>query len=493
MRRAFLTVLLAALCATAWAVPEDDALERGLAAIRRENIGADVFFLADDAMRGRDTPSPEQRVAARYIRSRLERLGFTPGGDDGSFFHDYELDVQQIDAGASHVVLAGKDGERRLTFGADYYFGSSLEVDDLSVDADVVFCGSGKRRDFEAVGADKLRGRWAFCLDEGGLTIRRRNLALDEGGLTIRRRNLAREHGAVGILVTPGPDYKKDPYPERHARATADLLAGRVLRSFGPRGGGKKRDVFPQVFLAPESSAGLAAGAAVGDVLGFRVREERRALRKISLENVCGLWPGTDRADEVILVSAHYDHVGTQGDDVYNGADDNASGSTGLLALAEALAERGPLRRSVLLIWVSGEEKGLLGSKAWATDPTLPAGARAVCNINIDMIGRNAPERLGITPTEGHRSHNGLTRLAQELAPLEGFGKLQSADAYYHRSDQAEFARLDIPVCFLFSFEHADYHRPGDTPDKIDQDKIRRVVRLVFRMIDRLQGDTLEL
>jgi Zn-dependent M28 family amino/carboxypeptidase len=152
------------------------------------------------------------------------------------------------------------------------------------------------------------------------------------------------------------------------------------------------------------------------------------------------------------------------------------------------------MRRSVLLLWVSGEEKGLLGSQAWTKDPTLPAGSRAVCNLNVDMIGRNAPEKLLITPTKDLEEYNGLTRLAESLAPLEGFPVLGSCDEYWERSDHMSFAHnLGIPVAFLFADIHEDYHQPGDDPEKIDCDKIRRVARLLVRMLDGLQADTLAL
>ena len=166
----------------------------------------------------------------------------------------------------------------------------------------------------------------------------------------------------------------------------------------------------------------------------------------------------------------------------------------GLLALAEALVAEGPLRRSVLLLWVSGEEKGLWGSAAWTEDPVLPAGAVPVCDLNIDMIGRNAPDGIFLTPSSEHAAFNGLSSLVYTLAPSEGFRDIGSADAYWSRSDHMNFERnLGIPVAFLFSGEHADYHRPTDTADKIDYDKIRRVTRLVFRVLCALQEDELTL
>ena len=116
---------------------------------------------------------------------------------------------------------------------------------------------------------------------------------------------------------------------------------------------------------------------------------------------------------------------------------------------------------------------------------------RPACNLNIDMIGRNAPERLGFTPSESHPKANSLAAVARELAPLEGFPQLESADEYYNRSDQAKFEELGIPVCFFFSGEHEDYHKPTDEADKIDYDKVHRVSRLVFRMLVRLQSATL--
>ena len=210
---------------------------------------------------------------------------------------------------------------------------------------------------------------------------------------------------------------------------------------------------------------------------------------------MCGFWPGSDPelSKQVILLSAHYDHVGVRGDLIFNGADDNASGTSGLLAIAEALKSYGPLRRSVMLIWVSAEEKGLFGSQAWVESPTLPEGLRAICNINIDMIGRNAPDGLYITPSEDHRKYNGLVKLASQFSASEGFTELESADPYYDRSDHANFEKLGIPIAFLFNGEHEDYHQATDTFEKIDTDKIRRVARLVLRMIEALQTDNLSL
>jgi Zn-dependent M28 family amino/carboxypeptidase len=142
---------------------------------------------------------------------------------------------------------------------------------------------------------------------------------------------------------------------------------------------------------------------------------------------------------------------------------------------------------------VSGEEKGLYGSQAWTSSPWLPNEARPVADINIDMIGRNAPSNLLVTPSRDHTAYNGLTKLAERCLPKEGFSEIGSADYYYTRSDHANFAKLGIPVTFLFDNVHDDYHKPTDDVEKIDADKCRRVVRTVLRMINEMQDERLDL
>ncbi|MCI0586330.1 MAG: M28 family peptidase, partial [Planctomycetes bacterium] len=256
--------------------------------------------------------------------------------------------------------------------------------------------------------------------------------------------------------------------------------------------------VFPRVYLPDRSIDQILALAGVGEpgigeTLPVRFAETRRMKSDVTLacENVVGFWPGSDPeiSNQVVIVSAHYDHLGVGSDGrIYNGADDNASGTCGLLALAEALAAHGPLACSVLLIWVSGEERGLWGSQAFVEDPWFPQGTTPVLNVNLDMIGRDAGHRILVTPfDEAHPAYNGATRLAKEFAREEGFTDIGSNDGYYARSDHANFAKLGIPIMFLSNGPHADYHEPTDDADKIDGDKIRRVARVVFRMLAAIQ------
>jgi hypothetical protein len=486
--RSALALLLPALLVAAPAPARASGanLARALDSVRADNLRADLHFIASDRMRGRDTPSPELAIAARFLVARVERLGLRPGAQDG-FLHRYPLDLRRLDAERSQLGLSGPRGARTLRPGAGYWLSSPFDLDELEVRGPIVWCGTGEEDELEGL---ELGGRWALVA------------GTEESARALRRR--IQRAGAAGLLLCTGSDPAQR---ERYAQSLERLRTGRVS---WPEGERRERAPWPALALDEDGAralwelAGLpdpgpgSPAPPVGTVLALEAREERRIAGggQVEVENVCAWWPGSDPelAREAILVSAHYDHVGAQGDEIYPGADDNGSGTCGLLALAEALVANGPLRRSVLLIWVSGEEKGLFGSRAWSDAPWLPDAARPIANLNIDMIGRNAPEQLLVTPTkERDEDYNGLVRRIERLAPLEGLTDLGTADDYYNRSDQAMFARLGIPVAFLFADVHEDYHRPTDTADKIDYDKARRVVRLLMRVLDELQADELDL
>ncbi len=215
--------------------------------------------------------------------------------------------------------------------------------------------------------------------------------------------------------------------------------------------------------------------------------------RRIKGENVLGYIEGTDLKDELIIITAHYDHLGKHDSLIFNGADDDGSGTVATLEIAEAfmLAKKagyGP-RRSILIMPVSGEEKGLLGSRYYTDHPVYPL-ENTVANLNIDMIGRL---------DDWHDTANyvyliGADRLSQELHDISEqvnkeyiglnldytFNEEDDPNRYYYRSDHYNFAKNNIPVIFYFNGVHEDYHKASDTVDKIDFKKIETITRLVF-------------
>ena len=211
-------------------------------------------------------------------------------------------------------------------------------------------------------------------------------------------------------------------------------------------------------------------------------------------ENIWAFVEGSEFPEEIIVISAHYDHIGIENGEIYNGADDDGSGTVALLEMAEAFQKakkdgNGP-KRSILFLHVTGEEHGLHGSRYYTENPLYPL-ANTVADINIDMIGR----RDDLHPnTNNYVYVIGSDRLSSELHTITNevndkyikmdldfrFNARDEPNRYYFRSDHYNFAKNGIPSVFLFNGVHEDYHKPGDTPDKIEYDALEKRTRLSF-------------
>jgi hypothetical protein len=240
-------------------------------------------------------------------------------------------------------------------------------------------------------------------------------------------------------------------------------------------------------YLAREfARLGLEGGAGGG---GFIQRFPLRRNGPAVAPNVVAIFRGSDPAlrDEYVVLSAHMDHVGVgrpvRGDSIYNGADDDASGTSALLEVAEAFAALGQRpARSILFLGVSGEEKGLLGS-AWFSDhPTVPITS-IVADVNIDMIGRNSRDTVVVIGKDYSSLGDVVQRVAADNRGMLGLAAgddIWPEERFFFRSDHFNFARKEIPAVFFFAGVHEDYHQPSDQVEKIDTDKAARVARLVF-------------
>jgi Zn-dependent M28 family amino/carboxypeptidase len=287
-----------------------------------------------------------------------------------------------------------------------------------------------------------------------------------------------------------------------------ELLAQRFRTSLGPtwqRDGGIPSVQVRMGVLAPAlaavgvdlAAARLATGQADAQAvdLPITVLTRTRAAESARAPNVAALLEGGDPAlaAEVVVVSAHMDHVGVTGagrcrpvgaDSTCNGADDNASGTVSVLELAEAFAALSPRpRRSILFVTVSGEERGLWGSNYFAEHPPVPIGGM-VADLNLDMVGRNWPDTIVAIGRE--HSDLGATLARVEAAHPELGMTVRDdpwpAERFYYRSDHYHFARRGVPILFFFSGPHEDYHRPSDHPEKIDAEKQARLTRLIFHL-----------
>lgn len=460
------------------AVPHGDgaALERALSEVSPISIRADLEFLASDIMAGRDTPSPELEIAAQFLLSRVQRMGLRPGAD-GAWFQPYELERTSLsEESRLSLQCAGVEFDLRPL---DGYLWISASREDAALEGTAVCVGEADKEALAALADGALQGRWAVATSVPKM-------------LQTTRRRLSKA-GAVGLLVVAPPS--EEDGDRTHGRTRARLTPGDFRLVRNDDADSSDDPGFPILQLSAATAEHLRTVCPnlrfeLGVELELSVREHRLLRRETSsVRNLCALLPGTDpeRAAEVIVCSAHYDHVGVRRGVVYPGADDNASGTVGLLALAESMVARGPLERSVLFVWFSGEEKGLWGSEAFCESVPLAEGLHVAMNLNLDMIGRTEPGELYITPSREHEAYGPLSELAYSLSAVEGFTELLSQDEFYRASDHYNFASLlDVPVIFLSTGDHPDYHEPGDTPDKIDVEKLSRVVRLAARLVERM-------
>ena len=216
--------------------------------------------------------------------------------------------------------------------------------------------------------------------------------------------------------------------------------------------------------------------------------------QKVSTENVVGMVTGTDKADEAIVISAHYDHVGVKNGKVYNGADDDGSGTVAVMEIAQAFAEAkkagfGP-RRSIIFMGTTGEEKGLLGSEYYSENPLVPL-ENTVTNLNIDMIGRldeahpNNENYIYLIGTnmlsqDLHDISEGANKVYKNIELDYTYNSLNDENKFYYRSDHYNFAKHNVPVIFYFNGVHEDYHKSTDTVDKILFNKVENISQLIF-------------
>ena len=524
-------LLLAAIVLGA-ALPPALAQDRApqLESIRKGDLRADLFFLAADGMRGRLTDTPENALAAEWIKARFERLGLAPAGPEQSYFHAYNLLTATLGDPNRLELTAPNAATVQLAAGQDFYpqrFSASGRARGA-----LVFAGYGIHA--PAQGHDDYRsaaieGKVVLAFDhEPG--ERDPNSSLDgvvtaEAANALRKTLAAQARGAVAVLFVadthnhPGPSnfeaaaraFWPDTPPriERYTLATlmeqvripavqisAALTATIVARS------GKSLE---ELGRAAETPGGFTPIALPGEV------EVTTTVNRhvVPDRNVLAMIEGSDAKlkDEWIVVCAHYDHDGADGTRIFNGADDDGSGTVGLLEIAEAYAlaarEGRRPKRSVLFAAWNSEERGLLGAWAYAEQPLVPRD-RIVAVLNMDMIGRNEE-----VPEGGGNRFRGLEMQTAESNrnAINIIGTARSADMkaavtkanagiglelkfrydnnisnLMRRSDHWPFLQHGIPALWFHTGLHPDYHTNYDRPEKVNYDKMEKAARLVYQM-----------
>jgi len=450
-----------------------------------------LYIYASDEYEGRETGQPGQKKAIAYLKAEYEKLSIPAAKEDGNYFQEVPLEISKLPIGK--LSLNNTDfiiGEHVLTFAAAnssndeiVYIGYGIDdtvyssYDNVDVTDKIVLLKSGepiKEDGTYVISGTSEKSIWSNMSES----------------LT-KRIQIAVDKGAKGVLY-----YDKDNFSrfKRRFESMKQNNSGRmeVVNNDAPE--------FYSLFIDQTLAESILP--TIEKENDSKVLTEKLILNfessndKVSSENVVAIIKGSEKPNEFLVISSHLDHIGVSGDgQINNGADDDGSGTVALLEIAEAFknaadAGKGP-KRSIVFLHVTGEEKGLLGSQYYTdVDPIVPL-EQTVANLNIDMIGRIDPKR------EGDRNYIyliGSDKLSIELHNLSEevnkkfmnieldytYNDENDPNRFYYRSDHYNFAKNNIPIIFYFNGTHADYHKPSDTPDKINYDLLENRTRLVF-------------
>jgi len=451
---------------------------RAAATITEADIKRRIGIIAHDSMGGRDTPSPGLESTARYLAREFERIGLQPAGSDG-YFQRYGIRIRTVDPTRSSLAISNPAAARfnfRFPADAKLAFGAPLDT----VTTRDLALGGGPIGPSTELDPAAVAGRTLYWAADW------RGRAPNVGQILIAAANA----GAALVVLSINDD-------SAFARLNGPTRGIVIAESVGWPAVIAVREA-AVVAAIPEAQASIEAARASSAVRvepapGWSITatvaysEDRRH----EVPNVVGIVPGTDPTlrGEYLAISAHFDHVGSRcrgvspADSICNGADDNGSGTTAVLELAEAFANPAARpRRSILFVAVSGEERGLWGSEYFARHPTVGID-RIVANINMDHLGRNWRDSIVVIG----REHSDLGATVDRVAGANrdlGVGVLPDQwpeERIYFRSDHYNFARNGVPILFFTNGFHPDYHAVTDSPDKIDAEKMARVVRLIFQ------------
>jgi hypothetical protein len=447
-----------------------------LTAIRESDLKQDLYFLASDAMRGREAGTLDELRAAGWLAQQARKVGLEPAGEDGTYFQWWSM-RRLRESDNSHMAI----GNTQLTLGKNAVVFTPV---DASVDAPLVFIEPGATPD-----PSTIRGKTVAT----EITPPPATTAQPRRNVTGLLRQFSQKYldmGAVAVVIAT------DSASESGFASATDAIprgrygvdsAGTVAYWPDPQGGPVRPAPAPPVIwvrraLLPQLRAAdqhFTAQLITEDFLYPSV-------------NVAAKLKGTDPtlSAEYVEYSGHIDHDGVRtavaGDSIWNGADDNGSVDVAMLAVARAFVKH-PGRRSLIFVWHGAEERGLLGSRYFVMHPTVPKSS-IVAVLNGDMVGRNNPDTatiLGVQPP--HRNSASLVNMALDanqritkFAIDSVWDRPSHPEGWYFRSDHIPYARVGIPAISFSTNLHSDYHRPGDEPSRIDYVKLTRMSKWMY-------------
>jgi len=473
--------------------------------ITQSDMRTILTILSADDMEGRETGTPGNTKAAEYIASQLAEKGIPKIDKLNGYFQNIAFTAELWDD--IDLKVEGKPFRHLWDFYAFANLNSNRAAQEIR---EVVFLGYGiDDPNYSDYKGKNVKGKTILIYDgepkKNGVSYITKSKEVSDW-TTDRKKKLATayKNGVATVLIVDG-----------NLKQNLGELRGQLLDGRMKMGAGEKTDELyaNSIYISSKVAKDIISGKSKKFVKARKKIEKKGKPRSLTLptsialtqakkinqllgNNIIGFIEGTDPElkKEIVVVSAHYDHIGRRGNAIYNGADDNGSGSTTVLEIAEAFAKAkaagvGP-RRSVMTIWVTGEEKGLLGSEYYSEFPIFPL-ENTVVDVNVDMVGR-VHEKYTTNPnyiyvigadrlsTELHQINEAANKKYSNLVLDYTYNDENDPNRFYYRSDHWNFAKNDIPVIFYFNGTHDDYHRPSDTPDKIEYDLLENRTRLVF-------------
>ena len=486
---------------------QKDVSEKFANIITTDLLKKHLTIIASAEMEGRETGTIGQRKAANYIEAQFKAIGLiAPATLNGSYQQFYPLNQDSMDVTASLVKI----DTTQLVYGKDYFVAAINNSNKNIAGSQLVFVGYGisdaKYDDYKnldvtgkivvmLLGEPKVEGKYLLSG-----TAKSSNYTYP--GIAVKMQIAAQKGAIAAIVINPAMPVLNDKVVSNNSKSNVYYPAfkGEKANYIVASHEAAKR-FFPQWPIDSLIKAGKQSAIfetanyeQVKASFNFQFIKEKQV---ITASNIIGVVEGTDKKEEYVFVTGHYDHLGIRGDKIYYGADDDGSGTCGVIAMAEAFANakaagNGP-RRTLVFMTVSGEEKGLWGSQYYSENPVYALDKTSV-DLNIDMVGRIDTERY-LDDTLNYVYVIGHNKLSSDLPTInEGannkFTKLvldykyddpEDVNRIYYRSDHYNFARKGVPVLFFYDgMLKADYHKPTDTIEKINWDLYQKRVKMIF-------------
>jgi hypothetical protein len=463
-----------------------------LSLIREADLKRDMYALAGDAMRGREAGTLDEMRASMWLAEQMRQIGLKPGGENGSWFQWWNMRRTRISTPNSAVTLAGRTIPLWTTI-------TPTSNTAANVSGTTVFVGDGRDTTIDVRGKIAVATLVAPPAANVRTTTNTYEVNYTRAALNPTSAGLIRRGAAAVVVIADSiADIGFDGVATVQMRGSYDVVGGvpRFNRAAangtgrgggrGGRGGGPGATPAPVLLIHRAAANELRSG---GQAMQIHLRDETFETPSV---NIIGVVPGTDPQlrNEYVFFSSHQDHDGVRyvvaGDSIWNGADDNASTSVALLAIARAWVKQ-PSKRSAVFIFQGAEERGLLGSRYYVAHPTVPLTSIAAV-LNGDMIGRNALDTAALLGSQPpHRNSSELVQMAiQANAAVTKFvidstwDRPDHPEGWYFRSDHVPYAEKRVPALFFSSNLHSDYHTPRDEPKNINYPKLTKMTKWMY-------------